>query len=369
MKILIFSWRGPGHSHEGGAELVIHEHAKAWIRAGHEVTLFTSNDSSLKKNEKIDGIDIIRDGNEVFGVHIKAFVWYLFKKNTDFDLIIDNFHGIPFFTPLYSRTKKIAFIHEVTKDVWKLNPWPKPINLIPYFFGPIFESWIFRFFYKKIIFITVSNSTREELHEFGIPLKNISVIHNGVTILDPKVMYKEKNKTVIFLGAISKDKGIDDAFETFSLLNKKGQFQFWIVGKGNESLIKKKAEDLGLSDLKYWGYVSDQKKFELLKRAHVLLNPSVREGWGLVVIEAAAMGTPTIGYVVAGLKDSVINGKTGILENDKSPESLTKAILNLLSNDSDYQKMSNNAKKWSKSFSWDKSTKKSLKLISAIVAS
>src|SRR6266498_3127303 len=110
MNILIFSWRGPKHPNAGGAEISTHEHAKGWVKAGHRVTLFTSYFPNSKKEEVIDGIEVKRYGRQMFGVQWEAFVWYLFKPHEKFDLVIDEFHGIPFFTPLYVKVKKMGFI-------------------------------------------------------------------------------------------------------------------------------------------------------------------------------------------------------------------------------------------------------------------
>jgi glycosyltransferase involved in cell wall biosynthesis len=364
MKILILSWRGPGHPQEGGAEKVIHEYAKAWVKAENEVTLFTSSFKDSKKEEYIDGMRIIRSGNEALGVHLRAFLWYLFKRKSQYDLVIDNFHGIPFFTPFYVGTKKLAFIHEVTKEVtkevWRLNPWPKPFNLVPYLLGILFEKWIFKIFYTKIPFITVSDSTKKELMEFGIPAKNITVINNGISIIEPKIKTKNTIKTIIFLGALTKDKGIDDALETATLLNQNEKLQFWIAGKGDSKVVKK---ILQVNNIRYWGYVSEEKKFELLRQSHVLINSSVREGWGLVVIEAAAMGTPTVGYNVAGLKDSILDNKTGILVKKNTPKDLAEEVDRLLNDEKKLKELSINAIRWSKNFNWKKSTDASLELI------
>jgi glycosyltransferase involved in cell wall biosynthesis len=368
MKILIFSWRGPRHPQAGGAEIVVHEHAKAWVKAGHKVTLFTSSFNNAIDEGLIDGVKIIRQGNQSLQVHINAFIWYLFKRKEKFDLIIDNFHGIPFFTPLYTKTKKLAFIHEVAREVWAMNPWPKPFNLIPTLVGGIAEPFIFKFFYKKVPFLTVSNSTKTELKEIGIPEKNITVINNGVVIEKVKNIKKEKVKTVIFLGALTKDKGIENALEVFKMIfREENNCNFWVVGKGEKEYTKKLinyANKNGLKNkIRFWGFVDNKKKFELLKRAHVLLNTSVREGWGLVVIEAAAMGTPTIAFDVPGLRDSIINDKTGIIIANNSPTSMAKSVIDLLNNKMQYKKLSKNAIDRSKEFSWNKSTSNSLKLI------
>ena len=372
LNILILSWRGLEHPNAGGAEISTHEHAKGWVKAGHNVTLFTAYYKGAPGLEIIDGVTIIRLGHQVFGVQLEAFKWYLFGKHPKFDLTVDQFHGIPFFTPLYIREKKLAFIHEVAKEVWWLNSWQKPLNLIPAIIGTIFEPLMFHLLYKRIPFMTVSDSTKKDLISWGIAEKNITVIHNGFN--KPRLRNlpsKEKKKTIIFLGALSKDKGIEDALLTFAQLQKIGKenFQFWVIGKSEPNylkFLKKKAIALRLKKIKFWGYLSEEKKFEFLSKSHVLINPSIREGWGLTVIEAAAMGTPTVAYNVPGLRDSIVDGKTGILCSENSVEDLANRIYQLLTDEKKYNRIRQNAISWSKNFSWEKASHESLKLIKTI---
>lgn len=367
MNILILSWRGPGHPNAGGAEISTHEHAKGWVKAGHQVTLFTSAFVGCKEEQVIDGIKIKRQGRQIFEVQWKAFKWYLLGRHPKFDLVVDQFHGIPFFTPLYVKEKKLAFIHEVTKEVWKLNPWIWPFNKIVAFMGTIGEPWIFKLFYRKIPFMTVSESTKQDITLWGIPPKNVAVVHNGINILKRKSLSKEKKKTAIFLGAISKDKGTEDAIYIFKEIdNYEKGWQFWVVGKSDLiylKIIKNLAKNLGIfNKINFFGYVSERKKFVLLSKAHILVNPSIREGWGLTVIEAAGVGTPTVGYNVSGLRDSIIDRKTGIL-CEVDPVKCSEAVLALILNQKNYQRFRQNCIKWSKEFDWTKSTKQSLRLI------
>lgn len=369
LNILILSWRGPKHPNAGGAEISTHEHVKAWVKAGHSVTLFTSYYQGAKKEELVDGVKIIRSGQQDLGVHIEVFKWYCFKKHSKFDLVIDQFHGIPFFTPIFVRVKKLAFIHEVAKEVWKLNQWPNPLNFMVAILGGLIEPLIFKL-YKKVPFMTVSESTKNDLVLWGIPKQNINIIHNGITI--PNISSKKaEKKTVVYLGALAKDKGIETALVSFNYLQKrfKEDIQFWIIGRGEEKylrFLKSQAVSLGLENTKFWGYVDEIKKFELLGSGHVLINPSIREGWGLVVIEAAAMGTPTIAFNVPGLRDSIINGKTGILVNELSPGVQAEKIAELLDDKMRLSQISKKAISWSKNFSWEKSTAASLRLIEEI---
>jgi glycosyltransferase involved in cell wall biosynthesis len=362
MNILVFSWRDPRHPTAGGAEQVMHEHMKGWIMAGHNVTLFSSRVRGLPSKEIIDKVKIIRRGIQYFGVQIEGFFYYI-KNRENFDFVVDQFHGLPFFTPLYIRKPKLAVIQEVAKEVWLKNEFPKPFNWIVGIIGYIGEPLLF-LFYKNTIFMTGSNSAKVSLIKVGISSDNINVINHGVIISKPKPMpAKEKNKTVMFLGAISKDKGIYDVLKTFDFLNKEGKYNFWLAGRASEfykKLIKQKK-------VTYFGFVDEKKKFELLARAHVLINPSLLEGWGLVNIEANSIGTPVIAYNAPGLVDSVKDGVSGIIIKDNNPKELAKNVDELLSNQDKYAKLQKGAKEWSKKFSWENSRKLSLALIEEIV--
>lgn len=368
MNILCFSWRDPKHPLAGGAEQVMHEHMKGWIEAGHKVTLFSSSFKGAKK-ETIDGVRIIRHGGQLLGVHVSAFFWYLFFKKEKYDLVVDQFHFIPFFTPLYIRVPKIAVIQEVAKDLWFRQPLPPVLRQIVGTLGYIIEPFIFTF-YKKVPFITGSDSAKKDLLKMGIQARNIHVISHGVIIKKPRKMpSKEKIPTITFLGAITPDKGIFDVLEVFNILKDKGNYKFWIIGKGEGKYLQllKRAEREFKGRLVYWGFVSNEEKFKLLAKSHILINPSVREGWGLVNIEANAMGTPVVAYKSPGLVDSVTK-KTGVIVPENTPQALAQAISELLKQPEKLKALAKNAVLWSKLFSWEESRKKSLTLIEKIHA-
>ncbi len=370
-KILILGWRDPKNPLAGGAEQVVHEHAKAWVKAGNKVTLFSSIFSNALAFEKMDGINIIRAGHPYFfGVQLAAYLYYK-KRSSEFDLIVDQFHGFPFFTPFYVKQPTIALIQEVAKEVWFLNPLPKPFNLLVGILGFIIEPFIFKF-YHHLQFMTGSNSAQKEVNEYGIPLKNITVIPHGVLISkNKKNNKKEKIKTIVFLGALTKDKGIEDAINCFSILNTKDKFQFWIIGKGDRTYLKylyRLIAKLKIKNqIKFWGFVSQNKKFELLAKAHILINPSVREGWGLVNIESNSVSTPVVAYNSVGIIDSVKNGYSGILCDKNNPQELAWKVNLLLNENTKYLKLQKEAIKWANQFNWEKSAKLSLKLINKML--
>ncbi len=365
MRILILNWRDLRHPLAGGAEISTHEHAKNWAKAGNEIIQFSSSFKGAKKKEVIDGIKIIRRGNH-YTVHLWAFIYYLCVLRGKIDLIVDEFHFIPFFSPIYSKCKKLVFIHETAKELWFKNQF-FPINILGFFLEPFFFK-----LYRNTCFMTVSKSTKKDLIEFGILPKNINIIHNGIEKTESKEE-KEKKPTVIYLGRLAKDKGTEDALLSLKkLIYFFPNVNLWIVGreekKGYLKKLQKKAESFRIEkNVTFFNFVSQEKKFDLLKRAWVLVHPSVKEGWGLTIIEAASQGTPSVSYDILGLRDSIIEGKTGLLVKNKNPEGLAEKI-NVLFNDKLlYNQMSNSAVLWSKNFSWKKSTQESLNLINKII--
>ncbi|MFC1625144.1 glycosyltransferase family 4 protein [Patescibacteria group bacterium] len=370
MNILVLSWRDPKHPLTGGAEQVMHEHMKGWVSAGHKVTLFSSRFKGCKDTEVLDGITILRKGDQYIGVKIKAFFYWL-KNKDKFNLVVDQFHGIPFFTPLYIKKPKLAVLQEVAREVWFLNELPIPLNWIVGLIGFLFEPLIF-LFYKKVPFMVGSKSAKEDLIKMRISIKNITIVPHGVlTKKFKKFPPKEKTKTIVFLGALTKDKGVIDALKVFSILDKKGKYNFWVIGRGSPEykmyLLTLCERFEIINKVKFWNYVNDEKKFELLSRAHILINPSAREGWGLVNIEANSMGVPVVSYKSSGLIDSVKEDVSGVFCKKNNPEELAKSIIGILESDKKYSKMSKSSKTWADVFNWSNSRNLSNKLLKKII--
>jgi len=370
MNILVFSWRDPKHKLAGGAEQVMHEHMKGWVKEGHSVTLFSSFTKDAKQTEYLDGIKIVRSGNQYLGVQINAFFYYLDNKK-DFDFVVDQFHGIPFFTPLYVTKPKLAVLQEVAREVWFKNPLTFPLNIIIGFLGFISEPLIF-LFYKNINFMVGSNSAKEDLTKFGIISKNITIVPHGVIL--PKIIPKHKvtnPKIITYFGSLTADKGIMDALKTFDILNKNGKYKFYVIGRPETDnyyhKVMNNVEKYGLNKkIEFYKRPTDEEKFEILSRSYLFINPSMREGWGLVNIEANIVGTPVVAYPSQGLVDSVSDNLSGVLTKNSTPKDLVSEIEKLVKDKVKYQKLSTGAKQWASRFAWKKSKKISQKLISNI---
>jgi glycosyltransferase involved in cell wall biosynthesis len=163
---------------------------------------------------------------------------------------------------------------------------------------------------------------------------------------------KEEVPTVAFIGRLKKHKLPNHAINAFQIIkNSIPSAKMWVIGDG---YMLNRLKKMKSKDVIFFGHVGNTEKYNLLSRAHVLLVPSMREGWGLIVTEANAMGTPVVAYNVNGLRDSVQNGKNGILVNDNTPESLATAALSMLQGNELLKKFSVNALEYSKQFNWDR---------------
>lgn len=366
MKILIFSWRDISNPSSGGAEVLTHEISSRWVRKGHTVVIYSSAFRNCKKEETIDGVKIVRGGTSSIlsfsiPVHLKAFFWYMKNRKTaKYDVVIDEIHGLPFFTPLFVKERKVALICEVANEIWD-TMFPFPFNLL----GKTAEILYFSF-YKKIPFLTISHSTEKELIKKGVSDNSIFVLPMGVTSPSKiKALKKETDPTVLYVGRISKTKGVEDAILALKLL-KDTRIKLWIVGRGEENYIhdlRSLAKKIEVDDrVRFLGFVTEEEKFLLMSRAHLLVVPSMKEGWGLIVTEAGLVGTPSVVYDVPGLNEVVSNNESGIAVKP-GPENLALGIEKLLKDSKFYTKLQKGALERARLYTWDDTANRALEVL------
>jgi glycosyltransferase involved in cell wall biosynthesis len=369
MRIAIFNWRDIKNPKAGGAEIVTHEYARGWTKAGHRVVVICPAFPNSPKKETIGGVEYRRLGIRTSGnyllIHILAFFYYQRCLKGKIDLVVDQIHGIPFFTPLYIKEKKLAFICEVADRIW-FDMYPFVIAWV----GKAIENAYFQL-YKNTRFLTISKSTRDDLIRKGIKTPNITVIYPGIKMKNSKIYPKGKIPTLIYLNRICRMKNLKDAIIAYKYVSEKmGNARFWIVGQVSDRKYylecRKLVSDLNLRGVKFFGYVSEAQKIELLSKAHVLVHTSVKEGWGMNILEANSCGTPSVGYNVHGLRETIKDGITGLITEKNNPKELAEITYNLLKDKSKYKDMIDQGKKWAGSFSWEKAVKKSLNHIKTL---
>ena len=313
---------------------------------GHEVCWFANDFAGATPETTIAGIRIIR-GGKVGTSFMVARKWYL--RQARFDLVIDQHHGIPWYAPWWCGTNCVSYIHEVLGPIWNaFYRWPK--NVI----GQQQERWT-HWLYRNVPFWTACESTRDDLRWNGV--KNISIIRYGVhTVALPSLPLKPLDQPLrlAVVSRLAPNKRIDHAIETARILGAKIPVTLTIIGAGDmKGPLKAQAETLPKDIVNFTGSLSEEKKDEILRDSHFLLHTSQREGWGLNVIEANAMGTPAAVYPVAGLRESTLDNQTGLVAASETPEALADRLLGIVREPARYELLRRNAWERAKRFHWN----------------
>lgn len=359
-RILIFNWRDKKHVFSGGAEVYLHELAIRWVKEGHVVTIFCGNDGKSPRHEVYDGVEVIRRGGFYF-VYIWAALYYLLRLRKQTDVIIDAQNGIPFFTPLFARKPIHCLMFHVHQEYLRTSL-INPLYLLAFFL----EKKAMPFIYKRVPFITISESTKKDMEKLGLGKAGITLVYPGVNIdaLQPGI--KTKNPTVLYLGRLKSYKSVHVLIKAApQIVTNFPKVEFIIAGFGEEEKkLKLLAKKLGVFEkFSFLGKVTEEQKIELYQKAWVFVNPSLIEGWGMTTIEANACGTPVVASNVPGLRDSVNNPHTGFLVEYGNADAFAGKIMELLDDKQMLTVMSHEAIAWSEKFDWNKSAKIGLNLL------
>lgn len=347
--ILIFAWRDIKHPDMGGSEVYVHQIAKRLAKKNN-VTLFTSKPGNLSDRDSIDNIEIVRKGG-MFTVYYWAFYYYLFYFRKDTDIVIDVENGIPFFTPLFSRKPKLMILHHVHKGQW-FKQFSLPLAVVGYFI----ESVLMPIIYYRTPIVTVSPSSMSELRELGFNDKRIFLAYNSIPPKQGNNVSKSRFPSLLYLGRVRAYKRLEVAIDSLKhILPHYPDAILYIGGTGDhldniKAYIKKQGLEHNVMVL---GFISERRKWELMKKSWLFLMPSMKEGWGITIIEAASCGTPSIGFNVPGVRDSIKDGVTGKLANSLNEY---KNLVNQMIEDKKQRtSMVNNCVHWASYFSWNNS--------------
>ena len=309
MRILIFNWRDLKHPMAGGAEVYTDRVASEWVKMGHSVTLFCSDVEGEPSCELTpQGYDIIRRGSR-HGVYREARKYWRREGQGSFDLVIDEVNTRPFFCDKFvGSTPAITLIHQVAREVW-FYEFPLVVALIGRFL--LEPVWLWRL--RDATVLTVSQSSKSSIARYGV--RNISVVPEGYDQPEFTDLGKESEPTLVFVGRLASSKRPHHVVRAFRILKKSvPRAKLWIIGDGPQ---RGKVQCMAVDGVEVLGRLSESEKARRLSRAHWLVVTSVREGWAMVVTEAALLGTPTIAYEVDGLVDSVLT-HGGILVKSNS---------------------------------------------------
>jgi glycosyltransferase involved in cell wall biosynthesis len=364
-KLLILNERDRCHPWAGGAELNLSETAKRLAQRGYDPLLLCSRFPGAAAEDLQEGLRVRRFGNRLtYYLMLPAIVRRELVPGT---VIVEHLNKVPFCTPLYTRAPVVAVTHHLfgRTAFWQV---PFPVAATVYA-----AEQLIPFVYRARRFIAVSPSTREDLIRRGIPAAAISVIPNGVDhgryhagghVPDPR-------PTLLVLGRLEPYKRIELVLQALRrVLPALPTVQLLVVGDGAaRASLQAEVQQLGLAaHVSFTGFVSEDEKVDHIRRAHVIVNTSEKEGWGLTVLEANACGVPAVASDVAGLRDAVRHGETGILVPHGDVALLADALRQVLEDPGYRARLSAGAMRWAQRFSWEAGAADTAAIVEAVAA-
>lgn len=359
MDILILNWKDLKNPDVGGAEIILYELGKRLVKAGHRVTWFCRTYPGAKPEDTIGGIRVIRRGNR-FTVYWEAYLYYR-SLNKKPDKVLDCVNTICWQTPLYvPQANRIAYVNQLAKEVL-FYELPPLISHVAY----ALESLEY-VPYRDTQFICYSESVKNDIATFGIPKKNISTFPIGIDHDRYTPDVKSNDPLFVFVARLTAMKRPDVCVEAMSIVVKKyPKAKLAIVGYGPmekqlDVMIRTRMLHKNIcivnKDHLFFDTNPKDQKIKLMQQAWALLLPSVKEGWGMVVTEAAACRTPSIVSSVTGLQDSVLDAQTGlVLSKRPTADEMANALMKLIRDASLRKSLSIQAQKNAMRYSWDNS--------------
>ncbi len=297
MRILFNASKDTAHPNAGGSEVYMNTVMQGLHDRGHQV--------HLSAGGPVDRHDYgVSNGGGTFDQFLRSPV-RLRQRRRNIDLVVDVANGMTFYSPLVFGGPTICMVHHIHTDMWA--DWFSPPVAA---FGRVLERRAMPLAYRTSLFVAVSQSTSDELVKLGVDRHRIRLVHNATDV--PERPAAPTNHTPLFVavGRLVPHKRFHLLLERWPEIRAATGGRLVIIGEGPE---RPRLEALLSEGATLAGKVTDDQRNELLARATALVHPSYVEGWGLVVMEAAAQGTPSIGFDVPGMRDSIVAGSTGWL--------------------------------------------------------
>jgi glycosyltransferase involved in cell wall biosynthesis len=365
VRILVLNWQDHQNPQAGGAELHLKEIFSRIVARGHGVDLLCSSWENAPPRVKLDGIDVHRVGTRQTYPFLAHGYYAAQLAPNNYDVVIEDLNKVPLYTPLWGARKLVALVHHLFgTTVFREAPLPlaaavwlseRPLGTL----------------YRNVPFQAVSVSTADDLVARGIPRGSIRIIYNGVDSarLTPNQAERSETPLFVYLGRLKKYKRVDVVIRAFAGLNVPDA-SLEIVGTGDyraplEGLVK----SLHLEDrVKFLGFIPEDEKIHLLRRAWASALASPKEGWGISNLEAAACGTPVIAANSPGIRESVVDGETGFLVPPNDPGAMTAAMRGLVESPTLVASLGASGRHFAEAFTWDRAANDTLAHLEQVVA-
>ncbi len=366
MKILVINWQDWTNPLSGGAETHLRETFVRVAAMGHQVTLFCSSFPGAPAEEHLDGITIVRRGGRNTFNFVVPFYYLTRFRREGFDVVVDDINKIPFYTPLYVRRALVGLSHHFFGTSIFLEA------------GRIRGGYVYASealvdcIYRRTPFLVVSQSTLDEFVARGFRRENFTLAMNSIDHerLHPTGVPKTAHPTVGYFGRLKKYKSVDHVLRAFARVRQQlPTAELVIIGRGDyQPQLQALAAELGIAEAtRFTGFVSEEEKLRLLQELWVVVNPSMKEGWGIVNVEANACGTPAIAADSPGLRDSVRHNVTGLLYPYGDVDMLTSQIAMILSDAELRERLREKAMEFARSITWEDTARATVEVLQQAV--
>ncbi|WP_238343106.1 glycosyltransferase family 4 protein [Nocardioides cynanchi] len=323
--------------------------AEGLAARGARVTVFSAAHAGAPPEDEIRGVRYVRRGSKL-SVYARGMQALGRGDLGDPDLVVDVQNGLPFFSRLVTRRPVVVLVHHVHREQWPV--------VYPGFTGTV-GWWIERrlapLLYRRCQYVTGSRATRDELAQLGVDPRRIAVVHYGTDRLGPVQAAKTSEPSICVVGRLVPHKQVEHAIDAVLELRKElPGTTLTVVGSGwweAELHAYAAARDAG-DAVRFLGQADEATREQVYEESWVLALPSLKEGWGLVVGEAALAGTPTVAYASAGgTRESVVDGVSGLLVDDQ-PE-FVDALRRLLTDHELRARLAEGARTHGGRYTWD----------------
>lgn len=349
-RLLVLNWRDTRHPEGGGSEVYVEQVAHLLRDKGFETTLFSAATPGVPRSEYRDGLHFVRRGGHLT-VYVWAAVLQLLGRLGRPDVVLEVQNGMPFLARLYTRRSVVVLVHHVHREQWPV------VGPLLSRVGWLMESRIAPWVNRSGRYIAVSGVTKAELGGLGVSADRVTVAYNGVPptpALDG--VRRSHSPRLVVLSRLVPHKQIEHAITCAARLRPEfPDLTLLVMGSGwwHDELVNH-AEECGILDrVVFTGHLDDLAKHRELARAWVHVLPSLKEGWGLSIIEAATHATPSVAYYAAGgVRESIEDGVTGLLARDL--DDLVACTRSLLLDEALRTGLGSKAQTRSHDFSWSK---------------
>ncbi len=312
MKIAILNSK-LGNSNTGAEKFVVGL-AENLAKKGHEVYILASTDSSNIKNIKIERVSLSK--NKIFRKilfdYFNPFSYISLKRvlsKINPDIVhVNNFYGISAWAikKMSQKYPTIITAHDYWLICYRATMFNKEIvcdgkNCKCYYPLSVIHKSSIRKNLSKITIISPSNFLANKLKESN-EFRKIVAIPNGIDIPKNTTSYSKK---IIFVGRISREKGLQTVIEALNKVNNK--YEVYILGSGK---LKEELQSK-YGNVKFIGY---QDPSQFYKNSSIMVVPSIWfENFSYSVLEAMSYGLCVIASNIGGIPEQIKNGKSGVL--------------------------------------------------------